>query len=543
MARSLALMSPDAIAGEPSVDPCRAEPHHALPLRPPRRPVAAGGAPAPRPALPHADHQLLAAGRAGRAFRQLAAGPLCQPPGAAGLPREDHRVQGHGRPGGRHGGLQPLRLLPGAGGRDLPLRLCPRAEARPGAVPGEGPADAEVQGAGGQRLARGSAHHRLPGRAEPAAAARDRLSDPHGAGRADARSHADQSVRQLPRHRLAAGATAAPHGAGGALRVGLPDPAQARRQVARRAQRHRGGFHRPACLVRGLPARRRLGRAGPDLGPDGRRGPHPGGLHARAQHRCAGQRRGGRMRGDFRAPHADHAHLRIAACDQALYRGPVAVDPGAGPSGRRRTAAPGRAPDDGRRADFRLGGRPRRRRMERRCARPHQARLRHRAGAPAARQVRAGRLPALRPGQVVPGRAAAALGADHRLARRRPALLARPVAVCRRARAAPLHHRRCQGLHGVADAAPGPGHAVRAAGLRGHLVLPVARAPPAGQRRPLRIQARRRDGARAAAPHLHAGPGQRGRLPAAAEARMAHAHGRAEVDHRPRGSCATSGCT
>ena len=47
-----------------------------------------------------------------------------------------------------------------------------------------------------------------------------------------------------------------------------------------------------------------------------------------------------------------------------------------------------RAPDDGRRADLRLGGRPRRRRMEHRCARPHQARLRHRTGAPAARQVR-----------------------------------------------------------------------------------------------------------------------------------------------------------
>jgi hypothetical protein len=48
--------------------------------------------------------------------------------------------------------------------------------------------------------------------------------------------------------------------------------------------------------------------------------------------------------------------------------------------------------------------------------------------------LRPGRLPALRPGQVVPGRAAAALGAVDLLARRRPALLARPEPVRRRAR-------------------------------------------------------------------------------------------------------------
>ena len=442
------IQAVEAIAGVPRVHPCRAEPRHALPLRPPRRPVAAGRSFAPGTALPHADPQLFAARRAGRALRQLAAGPLCQPPGAAGLPGQDHRVQGQRRPGGRDGGLQPLRLLPRAGGRDLPLRLRAGAEARPGALPGQGPADAEVQGAGRQRLARGSPYHRLPGRPEPTAAARDRLSDPHGAGRADARSHADQPVRLLPRHRLAAGSVAAPSGAGGAFCLRLPDPAQARRQVARRAQRHRGRLHRPARLVRGLPAGRRLGGAGPDLRADGRRGPHPGGLHARALHRRTGERRSRRVRGGVRTPHADHAHLRVAARHQALHRGAVALDPGARPRGRCRAAAPGRAPDDGRRADLRLGGRPRRRRMERRRARPHQARLRHRAGAPAARQVRCRRLPALRPGQVVPGRAAAALGADHRLACRRAALLARPVAVCRRTRRAPLHHRRCPGLHG-----------------------------------------------------------------------------------------------
>ena len=40
-----------------------------------------------------------------------------------------------------------------------------------------------------------------------------------------------------------------------------------RREVARRPERHRGRLHRPARLVRGLPAGRRLDRPRPDLGP------------------------------------------------------------------------------------------------------------------------------------------------------------------------------------------------------------------------------------------------------------------------------------
>jgi transglutaminase-like putative cysteine protease len=43
--------------------------------------------------------------------------------------------------------------------------------------------------------------------------------------------------RLLPRHRLAAGADPSPPRAGGALRLGLPHPAQARREGARRPQR------------------------------------------------------------------------------------------------------------------------------------------------------------------------------------------------------------------------------------------------------------------------------------------------------------------
>jgi transglutaminase-like putative cysteine protease len=80
----------------------------------------------------------------------------------------------------------------------------------------------------------------------------------------------DAGLRLLPRLRLAAGAAAAPLRPGGALRLGLPDPAGARREEPGRPQWHRGRFHRPARLVRGLPAWRRLGGAGRHLRPAGR---------------------------------------------------------------------------------------------------------------------------------------------------------------------------------------------------------------------------------------------------------------------------------
>jgi transglutaminase-like putative cysteine protease len=71
--------------------------------------------------------------------------------------------------------------------------------------------------------------------------------------------------------------------------------------------------------------------------------------------------------------------------------------------------------------------------------------------------------------------------------------------------------------------------------LRGHLVLPVARAPPAGQRGPVRIEAGRRDGAHPPAPRLHPGAGHRRGLRAAAAVQPAGRPrpGRSAVDHRP----------
>ncbi len=75
---------------------------------------------------------------------------------------------------------------------------------------------------------------------------RRQLPDPHGARRADARGDAGQRLRLLPRLGLAAGAAAAPLRPGGALRLRLPDPAHARREGARRPERHRRSTS-PTC--------------------------------------------------------------------------------------------------------------------------------------------------------------------------------------------------------------------------------------------------------------------------------------------------------
>ena len=106
-----------------------------------------------------------------------------------------------------------------------------------------------------------------------------------------------QRQRFVPGQRLAAGAAAAALRPGRALRLGLSHPAHARRQGAGRPQRHHGGLHRPARLVRGVSAGRGLDRARPDVRPAGRRRPHPARVHAAAFGRRADRGAGGRRRG------------------------------------------------------------------------------------------------------------------------------------------------------------------------------------------------------------------------------------------------------
>ena len=141
-----------------------------------------------------------------------------------------------------------------------------------------------------------------------------------------------------------------------------------RREVARRPVRHRGRLHRPARLVRGLPARRRLDRPRSDLRPARRRRPHPARLHARAR------RRPRRSPARSTSARSTFAHQHVGARASAKRRASPSPTPTS--SGRRSTrSATGSTPTcargdvrltHGRRADVRLDRRPRRRRVEHR---------------------------------------------------------------------------------------------------------------------------------------------------------------------------------
>ena len=213
-----------------------------------------------------------------------------------------------------------------------------------------------------------------------------------------------------------------------ALRLGLPDPAQARREAARRARGPDRRFHRPACLVRGLSARRRLDRARSDLGPADRRGPHPARLHARAVERGADRGRGRESRGRVRPRDDGAARARDAAHDQALHR--RAMGDAARTSARR-------SKRDIAKGDVRLtmGGEPTFVSIDDMdgaewntlALGPEKRRLAGRAVPQARRSLRQGAAAAFRPGQMVSRRAAAALGAGLPLAQGRRADLARPA--------------------------------------------------------------------------------------------------------------------
>ena len=195
---------------------------------------------------------------------------------------------------------------------------------------------------------------------------------------------------------------------------GLPDPAEARRQVARRPERHRGRLHRPARLVRGLSAGRRLDRPRSDLGPAS---PAKATSRSRARpSRSSAAPISGVLdpcETTFEHHMSVRARLGGAARHHAVQRAAVGRDRRARQAGRRRPAPHGRPPDAGRRADLRLGRRPRGRRVEHRGDGPDQARPERRAdGQRLRKKYGHGGLRPLRPGQVVSGRAAAALVAQ-----------------------------------------------------------------------------------------------------------------------------------
>ena len=171
---------------------------HQLHVRP-----AGRGAPARRPAAPgaalaHPDRGLLAAGRAGRPLRQLAAGRVRQLPGPAGVPRPGPQPDHHRRADRRPEGDQPVRLLHRglrrARRRSTTPRRWPRTSSRTcgrstRTARAPGPASSPQDWV--QELLRRPRHphHRLPGRAQPRRQRRRRLQRADGTRRADARPH------------------------------------------------------------------------------------------------------------------------------------------------------------------------------------------------------------------------------------------------------------------------------------------------------------------------------------------------------------------
>ena len=221
---------------------------------------------------------------------QLAAGPVRQLAGPAGLPREDRQARDHRRPGRRPDGDQPVRLLRRGVRRAVPVRLRADAGGRPRAVPPPGRRQRRRRAAGAQAL---------PPLPADGIVTVDFLAGLNAAVNRDVAYDVrmepgvqtpDETLRPpdrlVPRQRVAAGQPAAPVRPGRPVRLRLPGPAgrrPLRRRAPRRPERAEPGLHRPARLGRGLRPGRRLGRHGPDQQPVRRRGPHPAQRHARTR--------------------------------------------------------------------------------------------------------------------------------------------------------------------------------------------------------------------------------------------------------------------
>jgi hypothetical protein len=252
----------------------------------------------------------------------------------------------------------------------------------------------------------------FPGRAQPAPATRHRLHHPHGAGRAelrgDARASGSGSCRDSG---LAAGADPAPSRAGGALRVRLPGPAHRRRQGARRPVRSEATS--PTCT----PGPRCTCRAPAGSGSIRPPGCSPAKGHIPLACTPTRQRGAGHRRHRSRARSSSIFDEQSPASTRTRASpSPTATNSGRGSTrsagGRRATARRRRAADHGRRADLRVDRRHGWPEWNIAAVGPTSAAAERAAAAPA-RPLRGGGFGCCtRPGQVVSGRAAAALGAD-----------------------------------------------------------------------------------------------------------------------------------
>ena len=246
-------------------------------------------------------------------------------------------------------------------------------------------------------------------------------------------------------------------------------------------------LHRSARVVRGVSAGRGLDRPRPDVGAARRRGAHSARLHARAFVGGAGQRLGRRVRVEVRARDESRARVRGAARHQAVHRGAV---------GERSRRSATQSTRDLAASDVRLtmGGEPTfvaiddpdGDGMEHRGARADEAAARRRPlPAPARQATRRSGLVHFGQGKWYPGeplprwslncfwrRDGEPIWSDAGAPRGRARGPRR-----RRGRRAALPRRR--GRRGSGS------RLVRLRRLRGRLLLPLARAPSAGERRPV----------------------------------------------------------